>query len=57
MCLGREMAYLQMKVLAAAMIREFEMVVVRRERPEYMVSLTLKMKGGLPVRVRRRTSR
>lgn len=56
-CLGREMAYLQMKAVAAAVIREFEMVVVRRERPEYMVSLTLKMKGGLPVRVRRRTSR
>lgn len=53
-CLGREMAYLQMKAVAAAVIREFEMEVVRRERPEYKVSLTLKMKGGLPVRLRRR---
>uniref|UniRef100_A0A7N0VF83 Cytochrome P450 n=1 Tax=Kalanchoe fedtschenkoi TaxID=63787 RepID=A0A7N0VF83_KALFE len=52
-CLGKEMAYIQMKSVAAKVLEEFEVEVVGKERqPEYVLSLTLRMKGGLSVRVR-----
>ncbi|XP_074563641.1 cytochrome P450 CYP94D108-like [Curcuma longa] len=55
MCLGKEMAYIQMKSIAACVLERF---VVAREKeappPEVMATLTLKMKGGLAVRVRGR---
>ncbi|KAL0460925.1 UNVERIFIED_CONTAM: cytochrome [Sesamum latifolium] len=61
MCLGKEMAYVQMKSIAAAMMYEFEVVAVdgggcpeRIVNPPYTLSLFLKMKGGLPVRLKRR---
>ncbi|XP_058107034.1 cytochrome P450 94A1-like [Magnolia sinica] len=53
-CLGKEMAYVQMKSVAAAVIYGFEVVGVREEMPTYVMSLTLKMDGGFPVRVSRR---
>ncbi|KAK4408305.1 cytochrome [Sesamum angolense] len=61
MCLGKEMAYVQMKSIAAAMMYKFEVVAVdgggcpeRIVNPPYTLSLFLKMKGGLPVRLKRR---
>ncbi|KAG9454828.1 hypothetical protein H6P81_007732 [Aristolochia fimbriata] len=55
-CLGKEMAYLQMKSIAACIIERFEVEVLEKEkRPEFQLSMTLRMKGGLPIRVRRRT--
>ncbi|KAK4441418.1 cytochrome [Sesamum alatum] len=61
MCLGKEMAYVQMKSIAAAIMYEFEVVAVdgggcpeRIVKPPYSLSLLLKMKGGLPVRLKRR---
>ncbi|XP_068659861.1 cytochrome P450 CYP94D108-like [Aristolochia californica] len=55
-CLGKEMAYIQMKSIAACVIERFEVEVLEKEKhPEYELSLTLRMKGGLPVRVRRRS--
>ncbi|XP_051143117.1 cytochrome P450 94A1-like [Andrographis paniculata] len=61
MCLGKEMAYVQMKYVAAAVMSEFEVVAVdgggcpvRMAEPPYILSLQLKMKGGLPVELRRR---
>ncbi|KAK1303888.1 Cytochrome P450 94A1 [Acorus calamus] len=56
MCLGREMAYIQMKSVAAAVVERFDMEVNDRTGTcgGHQRSLTLRMKGGLPVRVRRR---
>lgn len=61
MCLGKDMAYLQMKSIAAAVMYEFEIEVVdgggdaqKMIDPPYTLSLLLKMRGGLPVRMKRR---
>ncbi|KAG5566322.1 hypothetical protein RHGRI_002055 [Rhododendron griersonianum] len=61
MCLGKDMAYLQMKSIAAAVMYEFEIEVVdgggdarKMIEPPYTLSLLLKMRGGLPVRMKRR---
>ncbi|XP_024965703.1 cytochrome P450 94A1-like [Cynara cardunculus var. scolymus] len=57
-CLGKEMAYTQMKLVAAAIIEKFkvEVVVTAEEKnpPEHVLSLTMRMKDGLRVRVRKR---
>ncbi|KAJ7976551.1 Cytochrome P450 [Quillaja saponaria] len=53
MCLGKDMAYIQMKSIAAAVIEKFEMEVVNKDTcPAHVLSLTLRMKGGLPVGVK-----
>nr|QNS29996.1 cytochrome P450 [Nothapodytes nimmoniana] len=61
MCLGKEMAFVQMKSIAAALIHEFQIEAVdgggyaeRMINPPYTLSLLLKMRGGLPVRIKRR---
>ncbi|KAI3437014.1 uncharacterized protein J3R85_005739 [Psidium guajava] len=55
MCLGKDMAYIQMKSIAAAVLERFEIDVPGRgTTPEHLLSLTLRMKGGLPVRVGKR---
>ena len=57
MCLGKEMAYVQMKSIVASVLEEF-VVDVKEDAaggvPEHVLSVTLRMKGGLPVQVRRR---
>ncbi|CAN6347040.1 unnamed protein product [Urochloa humidicola] len=58
-CLGKEMAYVQMKTVAAAVIRRFRVEVVApvasmEKPPEYEMTATMKMKDGLWVRLRRR---
>ncbi|PON90373.1 Cytochrome P450, E-class, group I [Trema orientale] len=55
MCLGKDLAYIQMKSIAASLIERFEIDVLNKDMfPGYILSLTLRMKGGLPIRVRRR---
>ncbi|KZV15727.1 hypothetical protein F511_32845 [Dorcoceras hygrometricum] len=61
LCLGKDMAYVQMKSVAAAIMYGYEVIAAdgggRPERisnPPYTLSLLLKMKGGFPVRLRRR---
>ncbi|KAG9454851.1 hypothetical protein H6P81_007755 [Aristolochia fimbriata] len=55
MCLGKEMAYIQMKSIAACVLERFEIEAVDKEkRPEPMLSLTMRIRDGLPVRVRKR---
>ncbi|KAK3019648.1 hypothetical protein RJ639_004031 [Escallonia herrerae] len=56
MCLGKDMAYIQMKSIAAAVIERFEMEVQDKENcpPHPLLSVTLRMKGGLHVIVRER---
>ncbi|KAK2980956.1 hypothetical protein RJ640_025105 [Escallonia rubra] len=49
MCLGKDMAYIQMKSIAAAVIEKFELEVQDKENcpPQPLLSVTLRMKGGL----------
>ncbi|OIW21888.1 hypothetical protein TanjilG_13828 [Lupinus angustifolius] len=55
MCLGRDMAYIQMKSIIASIMERFEIDVLDKDKcPENLLSLTLKMKGGLPVKIRAR---
>lgn len=56
MCLGKDMAYIQMKSIAASVLERFEMEVMveKGKCPQYLLSLTLKINGGLPVRVKGR---
>ncbi|KAL3524421.1 hypothetical protein ACH5RR_017255 [Cinchona calisaya] len=64
MCLGKDMAYMQMKSVAASVIYKFEVKAVdgggypeRISDPPYTLSLLLKMRGGLPVKLERRPQR
>ncbi|XP_010247229.1 PREDICTED: cytochrome P450 94B3-like [Nelumbo nucifera] len=55
MCLGKDMAYIQMKSIAASVVERFHIDVVDGLKcPELLLSLTIRMKGGLPVRVKER---
>uniref|UniRef100_A0A0E0L1Y6 Cytochrome P450 n=1 Tax=Oryza punctata TaxID=4537 RepID=A0A0E0L1Y6_ORYPU len=58
-CLGKEMAYVQMKTVAAAVLRRFTVdvaapVPAMETPPAYEMTATMKMKGGLWVRLRKR---
>ncbi|WCJ23105.1 Cytochrome P450 94A1 [Euphorbia peplus] len=57
-CLGKEMAFLQMKRLIAGVLSKFKVVPIRDDglEPEYLSHLTAKMKGGFPVRIEERVS-
>lgn len=55
LCLGKEMAYMQMKLIVAYTLERFEIEIVEKGLvPEQLLSLTLRIKGGLAVRVRER---
>lgn len=54
MCLGKEMAYVQMKSIAACLFERYKIEVVREGLPGYLTAGTLKMKGGLPVKFSKR---
>ncbi|KAI3684436.1 hypothetical protein L6452_33660 [Arctium lappa] len=53
-CLGKEMAFVQMKCVVGSILRRFELVPVCLDRPVFVPLLTAHMKGGFKVRVRRR---
>ncbi|XP_062167419.1 cytochrome P450 CYP94D108-like [Alnus glutinosa] len=54
-CLGKDMAYIQMKSIAASVMERFEIDMENKDKgPEHLLSLTLRMKGGLPVKVTKR---
>lgn len=53
-CLGKEMAFIQMKYVVASVLSRFELVPVRSEPPVFVPLLTAYMAGGFSVRVRRR---
>ncbi|XP_071723426.1 cytochrome P450 94A2-like [Rutidosis leptorrhynchoides] len=56
-CLGREMAFLQMKRVVAGVLNRFKVVPAFKEGdgPEFFGLLTTKMKNGFPVRIEERT--
>ncbi|KAF0912578.1 hypothetical protein E2562_015268 [Oryza meyeriana var. granulata] len=51
-CLGKEMAYIQMKSIIACVLRELMLAVDGAYRPRQVTSLTLRMADGLPTRVK-----
>ncbi|PKU62118.1 cytochrome P450 86A8 [Dendrobium catenatum] len=53
-CLGKDLAYLQMKSIAAGVLLRYRIALVPGHRVEQKMSLTLFMKYGLHVNVRRR---
>ncbi|KAG8388089.1 hypothetical protein BUALT_Bualt02G0088900 [Buddleja alternifolia] len=53
-CLGKEMAFIQMKYVVASVLRRFEFLPVRSDPPVFVPLLTAYMAGGFNVRVRRR---
>ncbi|CAM0872061.1 unnamed protein product [Alopecurus aequalis] len=55
-CLGKEMAYIQMKSIVACVLEEFELAVDGKYLPRQVASLTLRMADGLPVSVKARGS-
>lgn len=53
-CLGKDLAYLQMKSIAAAVLLRHRLTVARGHKVEQKMSLTLFMKNGLVMDVHRR---
>ncbi|PIN26869.1 Cytochrome P450 CYP4/CYP19/CYP26 subfamily [Handroanthus impetiginosus] len=53
-CLGREVAFIQMKVVAATMIHNYQVCVVEGHRVAPNCSIILYMKDGLKVRISKR---
>ncbi|KAK5820202.1 hypothetical protein PVK06_025248 [Gossypium arboreum] len=55
-CLGKEMAFLQMKRVVAGILRRFKVVPATEDdgfQPVFLAYLTAKMKGGFPIKVER----
>ncbi|XP_012483958.1 cytochrome P450 94B3 [Gossypium raimondii] len=53
-CLGKEMAFIQMNYVAASILRQFEIKLVVSEKPVFMPLLTAHMAGGLKVVIQKR---
>ncbi|CAO2826552.1 unnamed protein product [Amaranthus hypochondriacus] len=55
-CLGKDMAFLQMKRVVAGVLERFRVVPVVEDgcQPVYVPHLTSKMQGGFPVRIEKR---
>lgn len=53
-CLGEEMAYVQMKYVVASILDRFEIEPIPTDKPDFVAMLTAHMAGGMQVRVRRR---
>ncbi|KAG0558567.1 hypothetical protein KC19_10G038400 [Ceratodon purpureus] len=53
-CLGKEVAIVQMKLIAAAILTQFTLSVPDGFKPRYKMSFVLSMLNGMPVYVRRR---
>ncbi|EFJ19087.1 medium chain fatty acid hydroxylase [Selaginella moellendorffii] len=48
-CIGKEMAMLQMKSLVAALLPKFKFEMASDTEPRYSINMTLAIKNGLPV--------
>ncbi|OVA05304.1 Cytochrome P450 [Macleaya cordata] len=58
-CLGKEMAFLQMKMVVVEILRRFRVVPANDQdgfEPVFVSYLTSKMKGGFPVKIQERDS-
>ena len=54
-CVGKDMAYVQMKAIVAAVMERFEVIIMKKETPKHYQSLTLRMENGLQVMVEKRS--
>uniref|UniRef100_A0A5B6YUT2 Unspecific monooxygenase n=1 Tax=Davidia involucrata TaxID=16924 RepID=A0A5B6YUT2_DAVIN len=54
-CLGKEMAFIQMKYVVASILKRFEITPVKSEQPVFVPLLTAHMAGGFKVTVRKRS--
>ncbi|XP_023522613.1 cytochrome P450 94A1-like [Cucurbita pepo subsp. pepo] len=54
-CVGKDMAYVQMKAIVAAVMERFEVIIMKKETPKHYHSLTLRMENGLQVMVEKRS--
>ncbi|KAI3956914.1 hypothetical protein MKX01_000948 [Papaver californicum] len=59
-CLGKEMAFLQMKMIAVEVLRRFQVVPAAANgndsAPVFVSYVTSQMKGGFPVKIKRRNT-
>ncbi|XP_026451802.1 cytochrome P450 94A1-like [Papaver somniferum] len=58
-CLGKEMAFLEIKMVAAEILRRFKVVPVAKGddfAPVFVSYVTAKMKDGFPVKIEKRTT-
>lgn len=53
-CLGKEMAFIQMKYVVASILRRFKIVIVSPDKPVFVPLLTAHMAGGLKVLLSKR---
>ncbi|GLJ48911.1 hypothetical protein SUGI_1031740 [Cryptomeria japonica] len=50
-CLGKEMSFIQMKSVVASVLHRYSVKAETEYSPKYSLSITLRMKGGLPVMI------
>ncbi|KAM7274214.1 hypothetical protein ACFE04_028878 [Oxalis oulophora] len=55
MCLGKDMAFIQMKYVVASVLRKFKIEPVNSNQPAFVPLLTAHMAGGLNVMIKRRS--
>ncbi|KAJ8511767.1 hypothetical protein OPV22_002201 [Ensete ventricosum] len=53
MCLGKEMAVIQMKAITASILEGFD-IELTEQRGKHDLSISMRMEGGLPMRFRER---
>ncbi|CAG7869774.1 unnamed protein product, partial [Brassica rapa] len=53
-CVGKEMAFMQMKYVVGYVLSRFEIVTVNKDKPAFVPLLTAHMAGGLKVKIKRR---
>ncbi|KAG2301035.1 hypothetical protein Bca52824_029686 [Brassica carinata] len=53
-CIGKEMAFMQMKYVVGSVLSRFEIIPVCENRPVFVPLLTAHMAGGLKMKIRRR---
>ncbi|KFK34160.1 hypothetical protein AALP_AA5G108200 [Arabis alpina] len=54
-CVGKEMAFMQMKYVVGSVLSRFEIVPVKKDQPVFVPLLTAHMAGGLMVKIKRRS--
>ncbi|KAJ4896878.1 Cytochrome P450 94B3 [Raphanus sativus] len=53
-CVGKEMAFMQMKYVVGSVLSRFEIIPVSKHKPVFVPLLTAHMAGGLKVKIKRR---
>ncbi len=56
-CLGKDFAMLQMKLVAARLLTHFTFSIVENFKPMYAINMTMQMKNGLPMKIHPRVQK